>query len=287
MFTDLIVDVYHGNNIPDMKLASESGLVGMIHKASEGLFADSAYVARRSTARNLGLLWGAYHFGRTGNPSAQADFFLNTVGNDPAAILCLDLERDLSGQMMRLIEAELFVQRVKDATGRWPVVYTAKWVMDIINPANKPTLLSNCPLWVASYTVTPVLPFGWTTWTLWQYTNGTSGPHEPHAIPGLGHNDYDVFNGTYDEMKAWWGDSSTVPPDNGGTVTEKIMVTTDRVNVRSLPTTSSTILMTLEKDTKVVIDPNSVTQANGYHWVTWLKSQGKIAQEFLKENPLA
>lgn len=284
MFTDLIVDVYHGNDIPDMKLASESGLVGMIHKASEGLFADSAYPARRSTARNLGLLWGAYHFGRTGNPSAQADFFLKTVGNDPAAILCLDLERDLSGQMMRLIEAELFVQRIKDATGEWPVVYTAQWVMDIINPSHKPTLLSSCPLWVASYTETPVLPFGWSTWTLHQFTNGQDGP-QPHMIPGLGHNDYDRFNGTYEEMKQWWTARSTQPPNNGGHVTEKIMVTTDRLNVRAQPTTNSTALFALARDTKIVIDPSIVISANDYHWVKWLNGQGYVAQEFLKDNP--
>lgn len=210
MTTGYILDCYYNNDLPDLALAAKSGLIGVIHKCSEGLtFVDPAYAGRRTTVEGLGLLWGAYHFGRAGDPIAQADRFLALAKPGDNTLLCLDLERALDGTFMSLAEAGQFVARIWQVTNRWPVVYTAKWVMDEINPGGATTALSNCPLWVASYANAPVVPSPWKGWNLWQFTNGVSGPL-PHSINGLGHNDLNSFNGTPDELASFWKSHSEV-----------------------------------------------------------------------------
>jgi lysozyme len=39
---------------------------------------------------------------------------------------------------------------------------------------------------------------------LWQYTDGAIGP-EPKQIPGLALFDRDLFNGSEDELRTFWG----------------------------------------------------------------------------------
>jgi len=196
-FKNIILDCYHDNTIGSFADAKANGLVGIIHKASQGLlFVDDKYATRKDDARALDLLWGAYHFGESGNPIGQARHFLSVVGTDKDVLLCLDLEPEPSGKSMGLADAEEFVKYIYNVTGHYPVIYTAKYYMDRIINSSTTTILSSCPLWVASYvdSVNPTIPTQWLTWTLWQYTNGSNGP-VPHSLPGLGSNDYSGYGG--------------------------------------------------------------------------------------------
>lgn len=279
----IFLDAYYNNTIPSFQQARDAGLRAVIHKCSEGMtFTDPLYAKRKIEVTTLGMLWGAYHFGRSGQAVQQADRFLSLVGNDPSTLLCLDLERALDGKIMPLVDAELFAARIKEKTGRLPVIYTAKWVMDIINPTKRISPLFECPLWVASYNTTPTLPYGWKTYTLWQYTNGNSGPL-PHTLPGLGRNDLDVYNGTLDEMKAFWQGTGPVGP-GVDPVQVEMMVTTAKVNVRTGPSTSYPVAYTLPINTDVKMITDNVMEANGYHWLERYTYRGLwIAREFLKK----
>ena len=54
----------HGDGVTSFADARNSGLLGVIHKATTGATGrDDAYKARRLLARKAGLLWGAYHWG--------------------------------------------------------------------------------------------------------------------------------------------------------------------------------------------------------------------------------
>lgn len=284
----ITLDIYYNNTIPSFQKAHEAGLQAVIHKCSEGLtFTDPLYAKRKVEVTGLSMLWGAYHFGHAGSPIQQADFFLNLVGNDPNTLLCLDLERALDGHIMPLVDAEQFAARIKEKAGRLPVIYTAKWVMDIINPQGASSPLFDCPLWVASYNAVPALPQGWKTWNLWQYTNGNSGPL-PHTLPGLGSNDLNVYNGTLDEMKTFWQASGPIGP--GDTMQVDMMTTTATVNVRRGPSTAYPIAYALPAGTDVKMIVDNMVLANGYHWLERFTYRGLwIASEFLKKkiDPIA
>ena len=55
------------------------------------------------------------------------------------------------------------------------------------------SVLAQCPLWLAQYGPSAVLPPGWSAWSLWQYTDGAQPGSQP--VNGIGHCDRDRFNG--------------------------------------------------------------------------------------------
>jgi lysozyme len=73
---NVVVDLSHHNEAVDFAKMKANGIVGVIHKATQGLtYVDKTYASRRSKAVDCGLLWGAYHFGVGGDGSDQASFF--------------------------------------------------------------------------------------------------------------------------------------------------------------------------------------------------------------------
>jgi lysozyme len=202
---NVVIDLSHHNTITNWEKIRDDGIAAIIHKATQGTgFVDERYAGRRDRAREMGFLWGAYHFGEGGDPAGQARHFLDTVQPDDRTLLALDLEQNPFGESMKLVEAEAFVEQVRDETGRWPLVYTARWYMQQLIGSAPSTVLAECPLWVASYQASPLLPAQWPTWTLWQYTNGVDGP-EPHAVQGVVRCDRNRFNGTREELERLWG----------------------------------------------------------------------------------
>ena len=73
----LVIDIYHGDPVQDFARVKAAGIVGVIHKASQGgAVVDQSYASRRKLALAAGLKWGAYHFfDFTASPVAQADHF--------------------------------------------------------------------------------------------------------------------------------------------------------------------------------------------------------------------
>jgi GH25 family lysozyme M1 (1,4-beta-N-acetylmuramidase) len=201
--TNAIIDLSHFNQNPDFHLAKGDGIVGVIHKATQGLgFSDSAYIAHRDAARAAGLLWGAYHFGTGADGAQQADFFLQKVGADPSVLLILDFEQNTAGPSMTLDGARAFVTRVQSVTGRYPGLYAGSFLKQLLGTSLDP-VLAQCWFWLAQYSPTPVVPPNWPTWTMWQYTDGKSGS-DPHTVAGIGPCDRDKFNGTEDALRQFW-----------------------------------------------------------------------------------
>src|ERR1043165_2582768 len=88
-----VVDLSHHNGNVNLKKAKADGILGVIHKASQGQSnVDPDYEENRAKAEDAGLLWGAYHFGTGSDRVMQADHFLNTVDPDGDTLLVLDLE---------------------------------------------------------------------------------------------------------------------------------------------------------------------------------------------------
>ena len=204
MSINVVVDISHHNGNVDLNQAQQAGLVGVIHKATQGTgMTDNMYLTNRQKAQAAGLLWGAYHFGTNADGAAQADFFLSEAAADNQTLLVLDYEPN-GNSTMTLAQAKAFVQRIKDQSGKFPGLYSGSLIKQQLGGKPPDPLLSQCFLWLAQYGPAPTnIPQTWSTWTMWQYTDGNVGP-QPHSVPGIGNCDRDQFNGTIDQLKQLW-----------------------------------------------------------------------------------
>jgi lysozyme len=207
---NVIVDLSHHNGVVDLAVAHGAGIVGVIHKATQGTsFVDPMYQTNRAKAQQAGLLWGAYHFGVGADGVEQADHFLQVVEPGPQDLLVLDFEANAQGPSMTLEEARAFVTHINETLGRFPGLYSGHYVKDLLGTSTDP-VLANCWFWLSQYGPTPVVPANWTSWTIWQYTDGALGLG-PYDVPGIGRCDRDKFNGDINALNKLWGGSSVNP----------------------------------------------------------------------------
>lgn len=107
----------------------------------------------------------------------------------------LDIET-LDGRTAAQVAAEatIWVDAIREATGKEPIIYTGAYFWD---DNGLPDSLNSQPLWTANYTTNPC-PWtsdSWDRWTLWQYTD--SG-----TVSGIaGPVDLDYFAGTLDDLQ--------------------------------------------------------------------------------------
>ena len=202
--TALVIDAYELNTIEWDKLVANKRIAGFISKASDGLpevydcrkphrgdsmdhcktmwrkysVSRELYQTRRMLAKAHGLLWGAYHLARPGNPIDQANHFLDYA--EPAAdeMMVLDLESLDSSEFMSLDDAEIFARHVKARTGRYPVLYTNHDTAQYIARRREEyEILSRLPLWYARYKpeIKGVFPMGnWDNYLLWQFSTASN-----------------------------------------------------------------------------------------------------------------
>lgn len=207
---NVVIDLSHNNPNADFVAAKNDGIVGVIHKATEGMtFTDPAYAGRKQRAANAGLLWGAYHFGtKTSDGASQAKRFLDVVQPTPQTLIVLDFEHnDASPQnTMTIDQARQFITTINDQIGRFPGLYCGSFVKGLLTGGNDPVLAS-CWLWWAEYRANPTIPPNWANWTFWQYTDGTAGT-APFQVQGIGTCDRDKFNGDSNALLALWGQAA-------------------------------------------------------------------------------
>jgi lysozyme len=207
---NVIVDLSHHNGNVDLARAQAAGIVGVIHKATQGTgYTDPMYQANKANAQDAGLLWGAYHFGVGADGVEQADHFLQVVQPGAQDLLVLDFESNRHGPTMTLEEARAFVTHVNETLGGFPGFYSGHDIKHALGTTTDP-VLAQCWFWLAQYGPTPVVPVNWATWTMWQYTDGGHGP-PPHEVPGIGRCDRDQFNGDMDALKTLWGVAGNGP----------------------------------------------------------------------------
>lgn len=202
---NVIVDLSHHNqNLDFSQIKNSGGILGIIHKATQGSsYEDPTYKAHKAAAVAEGLLWGAYHFGTGADGVEQAQHFLDVIQPNNQTLLALDFEANPNGPSMNLEEARSFVTHINEETGNWPVLYSGYYVKQLLG-SNQDPVLAKCPFWLAQYGPTAVVPANWQTWTLWQYTDGAAGP-APHDAAGAGLCDRDYFNGDAGDLQASWG----------------------------------------------------------------------------------
>jgi hypothetical protein len=239
----LILDPFEGNENLNLQVIkdTEPRVAGFIHRASRcrwnaktgrcfQVVADLKYEERRLEAKKLGFLWGSYHLGYAGvNPIRQADEYLAIAKPEGNDVMALDLE-DSHGRnrkIMNLRDAAIFISRIKEKTGRYPLLYVPERVRrEILSNYESQSVFSKTPLWYARY----CLHLGdffptkfWKTYNLLQFASEINCPTTtgsdkncplksekrcplPAPISGTDYDmDINVFNGSFEELRSQWG----------------------------------------------------------------------------------
>ena len=179
----------------------------------EGAFVIRAPVDWHGTAsKEIGFLWGAYHFSSGRKSSDRVNNFLGAVEPEDDDLIALDYEGSTSGPDMTLEQAIEFIHLVREKTKRLPAIYGARLPRQNVAGRTDETL-AQCPLWYARYRDEPLgLPKHiWPAFTLWQYTDGKNGL-DPKTVAGIGKCDRNKFQGTTEELIAQWPFSEVINP---------------------------------------------------------------------------
>lgn len=204
-----VVDISHYDNVEysaghwlGFEKLYTAGYRGVINKVTQGRgMTDKSYARRRKPCQDAGLLWGAYHYLDGSAPRDQALHFLDEAMIDNHTLMALDHEQ----RGVSLDVARIFMETVKDQTGRYPWLYSGFLVKEQLGIHIDP-FWQQTKLWLAHYSSKPSWPPTWEKPTLWQFTGDGVGPG-PHDAPGVqihGGCDINSFDGTDDELKAVW-----------------------------------------------------------------------------------
>lgn len=223
-----VIDCYHGNDIPDFGVLPKSGVMAVIHKASQGShYRDPLYAKRLPQIVGAGMLAGAYHFLDSSDAKTQADNFIAASGlasDGPDISVWADYEDNggNSASLHQLLEFCKIVDSVKP--GVQIGIYSGNRIRETLKPhagghqdgtmIGAEQFFQRHRFWLAEYGPTEKIPFPWNTPIvppsetdpgipapgvfLWQFT-------EKGRIPGLpGLSDGNFFDGTFDQLQARW-----------------------------------------------------------------------------------
>ncbi len=207
-----VIDISHYDGVAGggFQLARRFGIVGVIHKSSEGLgIVDSRYATRRASAVAAGMLWGCYHFIRSGNMKNQAEFFLRAASSNDKTLVSLDYEVD----NVNPSAAREFIELVESKIGRKVVLYSGNTIKEKLGSRHDPWWAER-RLWLAQYATKWTVQASWRAPWLWQYTGDGVGPG-PHNVPGIiisGGCDISSYAGNDEQLRAQWVDDSSHVP---------------------------------------------------------------------------
>ena len=182
MSPPLVIDIYHGDVVRSFEQVKASGIVGVIHKASQGFTYDHAYSTRRKQALAAGLKWGAYHFMTSNLGGAdQANYFLSAADVDDQTLVALDWE-SLGNVTPSVNRAQLFLEEIIAKLGRKAKIYSGNVAKEQVK--GKDEFFGSHDLWLAQYGTHWSVQESWTFPWLWQNNGDSYGPG-PHHIPGM------------------------------------------------------------------------------------------------------
>lgn len=206
--TQIIIDAYYLNGIDWNEMASDKRVKAVIHRSSIGLKKDTKYSERRAIAKGRGYLWGAYHFGKSGNVEKQADLLIELAGDD---LMVLDLEDFGNSSYMDAKESIEFLEYVYKKTGRLPIIYANHSTVRALNAKyGSHELLNKTKLWYARFkSKVTDFPYGiWGGYFMWQFSSEINCNRTGSCLYNVAGTRYDmdvnVFDGTFEELKKYW-----------------------------------------------------------------------------------
>ena len=142
----------NGIDISSYQAELNAGIVPsdfVIIKATEGTnYINPTWAEQAGQVIQTNKLLGLYHFASVGNPIAEADFFISVVKDYIGkAVLVLDFEAGAINAWGN-VGARQFLNRVKEKTGVYPMIYMSA---EVTRQFNWSTISNTKPLWVAQY----------------------------------------------------------------------------------------------------------------------------------------
>lgn len=169
-----VIDVASYQSIADV---TSYGADACIVKATQGTtYVNPKCNAQFAKASQAGMKLGLYHYASGGDPIAEADYFLASIGNYvKQGILALDWEQGDNAAWGKTNWCRQFVDRVHDKTGVWCLIYTGQ-----AGSAQAANCAHDCALWYANYPDRrnswdipdwPLHPTGWSVVSIWQFSD--------------------------------------------------------------------------------------------------------------------
>src|SRR5262249_42107986 len=147
---NVVIDLSHYNEVTSFPDIKAGGIVGVIHKATQGLDdRDPKYRLHRERAIAACVWGGDFPVGAHTDAGARPRFFLSVVDPGPQDLLALDFEQN-GEDTMTLAQAEQFVTEVFRETGRYPGFYSDSLVGSLLSEGVNETL-RQCWFWRAEY----------------------------------------------------------------------------------------------------------------------------------------
>lgn len=142
----------NGIDISSYQAELNAGIVPsdfVIIKATEGTnYINPTWEEQAVQVIQTNKLLGFYHFASVVNPIAEADFFISVVKDYIGkAVLVLDFEAGAINAWGN-VGARQFLNRVKEKTGVYPMIYMSA---EVTRQFNWSTISNTNPLWVAQY----------------------------------------------------------------------------------------------------------------------------------------
>ena len=214
------IDISHYQGYPDFDEVKAAGVLGVIHKATEGTsYVDPNRATNCANAEQAGLAISTYFWIKPGDGRAQAEFYLRTIDPIPGERVVIDYEEDgcTLTTLRDAVQALLDYGRDLQIT-----VYSGHLLKEQLNGTCDDFLAENTDLWLAQYTSgTPSWPEGtYPIWTLWQYS-------ETGEIPGIDDDyvDLNKFNGSDENFLKWISPAGSAPvPPTPPEPTEQVEV---------------------------------------------------------------
>jgi lysozyme len=199
------VDIYHGDNVIDFHAVRASGILGVIHKASQGTgITDVAYAQRRKAALAAGLRWGAYGFMSLEDGVAQARHLLSVADCDADTLIAIDWENVGRAAPSAHI-ARAMLEEIAATLGRRAKIYSGNVAKEQLGDSAD-EFFAGHDLWLCQYGPKWRTQASWKRPWLWQ-NNGDAfgpGPHRIAGISGLCDNNCVIAPDTAESMLARW-----------------------------------------------------------------------------------
>ena len=212
MRTD-VIDLSHHNTVNSGESVWNTGIIGVIHKATEGSdYVDPTLFNRAKRALELGFCWSTYHFLRPGSMEQQMKFYISTIDPKIGERVCLDHE-DSGVSISDLESAVRWILQLR--SDLQITIYSGHLIKEQLGDGKNQFLATETSLWIAQYSDKPDWPKGtWPNYSLWQWT-------DQGQVSGIqGNTDCDEFNGSAANCKKWFGPVGPEPEP----VQPKVMV---------------------------------------------------------------
>ena len=201
------LDMFHGDNaerIPDFAALKADGILGVMHKATQGLgYVDPRYHERQAAARAAGMPWGAYAFLTGDNGTAQAAHFWAVAGLQHGERGAADYEPNPTGSTANIGTLNNFMiatdNNLATIGPKSTLLYSSNLIRETLDLKTGPfAFMVAHDLWLAEYGAERV-PAPWAVAALWQWSGGGNFKDV------IGKVDENFFAGTPDDFAKFWG----------------------------------------------------------------------------------